>query len=130
MVRKLLLGGALFALVLTGCATQIGGKAILDVEASVDLGEVRLGETKTRALTVSNAGTGTLVISDISTSCGCTEARISSTTIAPDESAELSISYNSNFPGQIPGLLSRTVTIQSNASNSTVTINVSAKLLE
>jgi hypothetical protein len=129
MAKKLLIGGALFALVLSGCTTSISGKAVLQVQASLDLGQVRLGETKTGTVSVTNTGTGTLVISGVSTSCGCTEAHISSTTIAPGESADLSISYNSSFPEQVVGLLSRQVYIRSNASNPTVIINVSAELL-
>lgn len=58
-----------------------------------DFGEVYTPTTE-RLITLKNAGTDTLTITDLSTSCGCTAALVSNDNIAPGDSGRLSVKFD------------------------------------
>lgn len=57
-------------------------------------GEIKYGEIAKNTFTVKNLGDKTLEIKKIATSCGCTTAEIGSENIAPQETAELKVTYD------------------------------------
>ncbi len=63
--------------------------------ASLNFGEIYSGTKIARTLVVRNEGTDTLKISDVSVSCGCTVALISSKKVAPGDSAALTVTFKS-----------------------------------
>jgi hypothetical protein len=76
-----------------------------------DFGEVYSGMTVHRDLTLKNTGTDTMVISDVSASCGCTGTLMSSDHIPPKGSGTLSISFNSV---KYSGKVQKVVTLNTN----------------
>ena len=80
---------------------------------SLDFGTIYRGEQFERKLTLTNAGTDTLVLGNVEASCGCTGTVLSNTRLAPDQKGSLLIKFNSrNFSGPVH----KTVTVHSNSS--------------
>lgn len=46
------------------------------LETSYDMGTIKVSDTKEKEFTIKNTGTKTLLLSEISSSCGCTSAQI------------------------------------------------------
>lgn len=89
----LLTAGLLLAGLLVGCSR--GQPAIQLPETNHDFGEIQQGEVATMQLPVRNTGTKDLHIQSVSTSCGCTSARVEPTTIPPGGEGTLTINYDS-----------------------------------
>ncbi len=82
---------------------------------NLDLGDVVNGEIIERDLMVRNAGSGTLVVESVSTSCGCTSATLEPMTISPAGDAILHIEFDSGAHGPDEnGQLTRQIFISSN----------------
>lgn len=92
------------------------GQPSITVEATnLDLGTVVNGDIVTRDLILSNEGDADLVIESIITSCTCTQASVNPMTIAPNQSGNLHIEFDSGFHGpDLTGQLIRQVFINSN----------------
>lgn len=84
-------------------------------ENSLQLGDVVNGEVITRQVPVQNNGAADLVIENITTSCGCTQASLDPMTIPAGGSGVLSITFDSGAHGPgLTGPLLRQVFITSN----------------
>lgn len=66
---------------------------------------------------VTNLGTETLTVGDITTSCSCTSATLSSYSIGAGESAELTVLFDPDLHEEPEGVFTRTVFIPSNDVN-------------
>lgn len=114
MMRKwvcllVILAGSL----LVACDT--GQPRIALATTSIDLGDVVNGEIIVREVTVQNTGEKELTIEAVSTSCGCTQARLEPTTIPPGASGTLHIEFDAGAHGpELTGLLVRQIFIASN----------------
>lgn len=76
-----------------------------------DFGTVAQGKRVDHVFSLKNKGDAVLTIGQVSTSCGCTVADVSTRTVAPGKSAEIRVSFNSaNFSGSV----SKSITIQTN----------------
>lgn len=108
----LLMVTAVLSFVLVAC----NGRAQMTLaENSLQLGDVVNGEVITRQMQVQNNGAADLVIENITTSCGCTQASITPTTIPAGGSGVLSITFDSGAHGPgLTGPLLRQVFITSN----------------
>jgi hypothetical protein len=60
-----------------------------------DFGEVFGGSTASRTVRIANSGSETLRILKIEPECGCTSASITSRVIAPNDTATMTIAFNS-----------------------------------
>lgn len=67
---------------------------------SYDFGEIQYKDIVTRGFKVRNKGNAVLEITRVATSCGCTTAKVTKTTLEPGEETELEVVYNS---GQMTG---------------------------
>lgn len=80
-----------------------------------DFGVIKqYGGTVQETFGVKNSGTETLIIGDITTSCSCTSATISSTSINPGETAKLTIVFDPDFHEEPLNVFKRTVFIPTN----------------
>jgi rhodanese-related sulfurtransferase len=61
---------------------------------------------------LSNTGNENVMIEEISTSCGCTSAKVSENTIAPGKTISLDVFFDPNFHKEPQGRFSRTVFLQ------------------
>jgi rhodanese-related sulfurtransferase len=83
-----------------------------------DFGEIpQFGGVRQTLFTVTNTGAGTLVVGDITTSCSCTSATLSSYSIEAGESAELTVLFDPDLHEEPEGVFTRTVFIPSNDVN-------------
>jgi len=76
-----------------------------------DFGDVLQGKTVEYSFLFENQGAEDLWIREVTTSCGCTAAIVSSSTIKPGEKGEIKVSYDSQGRA---GIVSRTITVVSN----------------
>jgi hypothetical protein len=80
-----------------------------------DLGEVINGEMRMLEVPVRNDGDGRLVIDAVSTSCGCTTAKVDPTSLGPGERGILHITFDSGAHGsEANGPVMRQIYIASN----------------
>ena len=68
-----------------------------------------------------NEGTVPLVLNNVKASCGCTTPKWTREPVAPGAKGSIKVSYD---PKNRPGSFNKTVTVQSNAENSTVTLHI------
>ncbi len=108
----LVLLAALSAL-LAACSS--GEPSIRLEQEQFDLGTVQNGEVRSFEVALSNQGSSDLVIEAVSTSCGCTTARVIPTTLRPGESGSLQVTFDSGAHGpEELGAVVRQVFIASN----------------
>ncbi len=69
--------------------------AIAFTETTFDFGIVEEGEVVSHTYTFTNSGSETLVLSDAKGSCGCTVPSWPREPIAPGQSAEMTVTFNS-----------------------------------
>lgn len=101
--------------ILTACSSK-QPQIILETD-QFDFGDVVNGNVITRDLIVQNEGDAPLIVSEVTTSCGCTQAVMEPTTILPGESALLYIEFDSGAHGlDLNGNVTRRIFITSNDS--------------
>ncbi len=115
-MKKILLALGLLGSLLAACS---GGSPNLTLDQqTIDLGQVVNGEVRTMQIPLRNIGTSDLVIEAVTTSCGCTSAEVSPTTIPPGESGMLIVNFDSGAHGpEANGPVMRQVFIVSNDSD-------------
>ena len=92
--------------------TSLEKPSIVLDRASHDFGKIlKSGGVVTTTFLLKNMGAKEITIGQISTSCGCTSAKISSQSVSPGESAILSVSFDPNFHDEPEGQFTRTVFI-------------------
>ena len=80
-------------------------------------GDVYAGTIAEKILTIKNRGNDTLVISNVSASCGCTGTLMSNDRILPGDSGALKVTFNSKtFAGPIEKTISMTTNDTSQAN--------------
>lgn len=91
----------------------------------------RMGGTVTADFVLSNTGTETLVLGDITTSCGCTSAEVGTTNLEPGESTTVTVVFDPDFHKEPQGAFTRTIFIPTNdASSPEVELTVGVEILE
>lgn len=126
------LGLVLLAAVSALLAACAGGEPDIWLEQEqLDLGPVQNGEVRSFEVEVVNQGSRDLVIEAVSTSCGCTSARVIPTTLGPGESGSLQVTFDSGAHGpEELGPVLRQIFIASNDPDSPeVEFRLSAEIL-
>src|SRR4030066_2055758 len=86
------------------------GPRISFITDHYDFGNVLQGKTVDYTFLFENKGTEDLWIKEVTTSCGCTAALVSSNTIKPGDKGEIKVSYDSQGRA---GAVTRTITVVS-----------------
>ena len=104
----------LLAALLAACSP--GGEPQLSLETNrLELGDVPNGQIVTRDLSLRNDGDATLIVQNLSTSCGCTTATLEPMQLQPGASAALHIAFDSGAHGpDLTGPMVRQIYITSN----------------
>lgn len=84
-------------------------------ETTHDFGTITEGEVVEHVFTFTNTGDAPLVIQSTSASCGCTTPSYSREPVAPGETGEVQVKFNSQSR---PGVQNKTVTITANTDPS------------
>jgi hypothetical protein len=100
--------------------------AIVFTEYEHDFGKVVEGEKVASIFTFKNKGKGPLVILSVSTSCGCTVPKYDTKPVDPGAKGTLEVVFDSS--GRT-GKQSKTITVRSNASKSTVLLKISCEVI-
>lgn len=98
---------------------KIGPKLEFEAE-SVDFGEITQGSDPFRTIKIKNVGDEPLLITNARGSCGCTVPTVPKKPIAPGESAEMKVRYDTKRLGKI----NKTVTLTTNEKSPNRTIRV------
>lgn len=81
---------------------------------TVHLGEIPNDSKTEKEFTVENIGNATLVIEDVSASCGCTTSTIGEKELAPGGTTTLRVSYDPRVNGEYGRFIQKQVRIKSN----------------
>lgn len=94
---------------------------------SFDFGDIYRGQKVTHFFTIKNSGKDTLLIKNVSASCGCTAAMASTSVVPPQSTSKLNVTFNSEGYG---GRAHKTVTVTSNDPvNPTQQVDITANIL-
>lgn len=96
-------------------------------ETSHDFGDIKQGDVVEHIFKYKNVGEGPLVITNIKASCGCTTPKWTREPVAPGESGEIQVKFNSR--GKM-GLQNKTVTISANVEGGTDRISIRTNILK
>jgi hypothetical protein len=102
---------ALSAVVLAACQPK---EPEIEMASQYGYGTLVKGEVAAFVLPVRNAGGADLIVDAVSTSCGCTTARMEPTRLRPGESGALQVEYDSAAHPDDMGRISRSVFVLSN----------------
>ncbi len=108
------------ALMAFAVATHAQGVLKFETETH-DFGDLNEGPVATYTFKVTNTGNAPVVISRAMASCGCTTPEWSKDPILPGASSAIKVGYNTS--GR-PGAFKKTITVTSNAENSTVILKI------
>ena len=92
----------------------------------IDYGDIKKGSDGTRIFEFKNIGNAPLIIENVYSSCGCAVPSWTKTPIAPGGTGEIVVKYNTDIVGPIR----RTISINSNADESTKAVKIKGKVLE
>lgn len=122
---KKLIAIAIF--VFAGFAVQAQETAKIEFKSEViDYGEIAKGSDGVRVFEFTNTGTAPLIITDATSSCGCTVPEKPKDPIAPGETGQLKVKYNTNIVGPIR----KTITVYSNADVPAKSIKIKGTVLD
>ena len=91
-----------------------------------NFGKITAGEKVAYIFTFENTGTGPLVISSATTSCGCTVSKYDKKPVPPGKSGIIEVVFNSSG---YEGIQTKTVTIKSNASKPIVLLKITGEVI-
>jgi hypothetical protein len=94
-------------MLLSGVVALGQPKLVIEGGKKFDLGDLYTSKPASHVVTLRNAGTDTLVITDVSATCGCTGTMMSNDHIPPGGTGALSISFDPRkFSGKVEKALS------------------------
>jgi len=94
-------------------------------EESHDFGKIMQGETVSYPFKFRNVGKSDLIISDVSTSCGCTVPSFPKTPIHPGQDGTIKVSFNS---AEKHGYQNKNVVIVANTQPNTLILRIKAEV--
>jgi hypothetical protein len=92
----------------------------------IDYGEIAKGSNGVRFFEFTNTGNAPLVISQVTSSCGCTVPSWTKEAVAPGKSGQIEVKYDTNKPGPIR----KTITVMSNAETPNVALKIKGTVIE
>ncbi len=91
-----------------------------------DFGDMIQGERVVYGFHFTNVGGSNLIISNVSTSCGCTVGEYPKTPIAPGKSGVIEVTFDSS---KRKGYQNKTVTVLANTQPNTTTLRIKSKII-
>ena len=140
MKDKFLQNLLILTLVVTGCRGNIHkngtavnsqssdtGKAVIEfTEYEHNFGKVKEGEKVACIFTFRNTGTGDLVISRATTSCGCTVPKYETKPVSPGKTGSLEVVFDTSGRN---GIQTKTISVQSNATIPMVILKITTEVI-
>ncbi|MBN2868565.1 MAG: DUF1573 domain-containing protein [Flavobacteriaceae bacterium] len=95
-------------------------------ETTIDYGTIEKGANGLRTFEFTNTGDAPLIISKVSSSCGCTVPKKPEKPIMPGETGEIEVKYDTNRVMPIR----KTITVLSNADTPTVSLKIKGNVID
>lgn len=92
----------------------------------IDYGTIEKGANGVRVFEFTNTGDAPLIISNVSSTCGCTVPQKPDGPILPGETGEISVKYDTNRVNPIR----KTITVTSNADTPTVALKIKGMVVD
>ena len=105
---------------------KVGGPVMTFEKTEIDYGTIAQGADPLRRFKFKNTGTEPLIIKDARGSCGCTVPSYKKEPIAPGESSEIEVRYDTQRIGDI----SKSVTITTNEGDQSRVLIIRGKVTE
>lgn len=103
------------------------GKAVMNFSSyENDFGKVPEGKTVRHNFSFINDGTGNLSVFSAVASCGCTVSRFDKRPIAPGESGNIEVAFDTRGRS---GKQTKTISVKSNAVKPVITLKISAEVI-
>ncbi|MFV0541358.1 MAG: DUF1573 domain-containing protein [Aestuariibaculum sp.] len=93
---------------------------------TIDYGTVEKGANGIRTFEFTNTGDAPLIISQVSSTCGCTIPKKPKDPILPGKTGEIEVKYDTNRVSPIR----KTITVISNADTPTVALKIKGEVIE
>lgn len=106
-------------------AQSAAGPVITWEATTVDYGTIKQGDSGSREFVLTNTGNAPLIISNATGSCGCTVPVWPKEPILPGQKASIKVNYDTNRTGSF----TKSVTVTSNAANSTDVLQIKGNVL-
>jgi hypothetical protein len=140
MKKILIFSLTLIALTFSGCgnktgrnvgntgdeAAQNGNAEIVFKEYEHDFGKVAEGEKVAFVFGFENKGTANLVVTSVTTSCGCTVPKFDTKPVPPGGNGNLEVIFDTAGRN---GMQTKTITVKSNASVAVVLLKITAEVI-
>lgn len=95
-------------------------------DTTIDYGTIEKGANGVRVFEFTNTGDAPLIISKVSSSCGCTIPKKPDAPIMPGETGEIEVKYDTNRVNPIR----KTITVMSNADTPTVALKIKGLVID
>lgn len=93
---------------------------------TVDYGTIEKGSDGIRVFEFTNTGDAPLIVSKVTSSCGCTVPKWSKEPILPGQKGEIQVKYDTNRVNPIR----KTITVISNANTPTVALKIKGEVID
>ncbi|WP_159022736.1 DUF1573 domain-containing protein [Formosa sp. L2A11] len=93
---------------------------------TIDYGTIEKGADGVRVFEFTNTGDAPLIVSKVTSSCGCTVPKKPDAPIMPGETGEISVKYDTNRVMPIR----KTITVMSNAETPTVALKIKGEVID
>ena len=107
-------------------AANVTGAEISFEKKTIDYGTLKVGDVRTVEMVYTNVGKKPLLLENVTTHCDCTEVEWSRKPLMPGKSDVIKVTYTAKNPG----LISKWVTVMSNAETDRVILKTSGKVEE
>ena len=92
-----------------------------------DYGVIKKGGDGNCVFTFKNTGNEPLILSNVTTSCGCTVAGWSKEPILPGKTGDIKVNYTKTY---MVGTISKQITVTSNAKNGTIVLSIKGSVVD
>lgn len=100
--------------ILISCSQDRKANASIEVDKEVNIGNVKLFDTISKTIELSNTSNVDLRIKQIKTSCGCTIVSLKDSTLKPRETTEVKIQFVAD--SENIGIIKKSVVIEANTN--------------
>ena len=95
-------------------------------DTTIDYGTVNKGDNGVRTFEFTNTGDAPLIVSKVSSSCGCTVPKKPEAPIMPGQTGEIEVKYDTQRVMPIR----KTITVLSNAETPTVSLKIKGEVID
>jgi hypothetical protein len=95
-------------------------------DTTIDYGTIEKGADGVRVFEFTNTGDAPLIISNVKSSCGCTVPKKPDGPIAPGDTGEIQVKYDTNRVMPIR----KTITVMSNADTPTIALKIKGEVID